>query len=248
MWSAKRKHTLTLRIHFRIWTSQPASERVTEAEGKMHVLNWQALYFTPNAKRQIATWVCMHQNVIKSKSRALTFFTAGACTEFYSECFCLFVEKIIDTLSKSQVRQHIQNLLPRYLFVSVLHNTKFEFVMKQPQKHLESIWSHTQLFHSASETSSIVPHCSFIENVYKVSELYLLKERVFQVDQYEIFLSHAKGNKTLESLMKIVKENCERQSAKCKGSFLVHSHVTKYNLAHQLSKKGFQFLLWALKY
>lgn len=139
-------------------------------EGKMHVLNWQAVYFIPNAKRQIATWVSMHQNVIKSKSRALTFFTAGACTELYSECFCLFVEKIIDTLSKSQVRQHIQNLLPRYLFVSVLYNTKFEFVMKQPQKHVENIWSHTQLFHSASETSSTVPHCSFIENVYKGSD------------------------------------------------------------------------------
>lgn len=88
-------------------TSQPSSERVTEAEGKMHVLNWQAVYFIPNARRQIATWVSMHQNVIKSESRALTFFTAGACTEFYSECFCLFAEKIVSTLSKSQARQHM---------------------------------------------------------------------------------------------------------------------------------------------
>lgn len=128
----------------------------------------------------------MHQNVIKSKSSALTFFTAGASTEFYSECSCLFVEKIVGIWSESQARQHMQNLLPRYLFVSVFCNIKFEFVMKQPQKHTENIWRHTQLFHSASE--STVPQCSFtsLQMCARALTLYLLKERLFQVDQNKI--------------------------------------------------------------
>lgn len=110
------------------------------------------------------------------------------CTEFYSMCFCLFVEKIISTLSKSQARQNMQNLLPRYLFVSILHSTKFEFVIKQPQKHPENIWGHTQLFQSASETSSIVLQCSFVmsQTCTRALTLYLLKERLFQADQNEI--------------------------------------------------------------
>lgn len=34
--------------------------------------------------------------------------------------------------------------------------------MKQPQKHPENIWGHTQLFHAASEALSIVLQYSFI--------------------------------------------------------------------------------------
>lgn len=133
-----------MEIHFRIWTLRPASERITEAEGKMHVFNWQLVYFIPDAKRQIATWMSMHQNVIKSKSSILTFSTAGACTKLFSGCFWLFVEKIGGNSSESQARQHTHSFLPSYLFFKILWSIKFEFVMKEPQKHPENIGDPTQ--------------------------------------------------------------------------------------------------------
>lgn len=104
------------------------------------------------------------------------------------ECFCLFVEKIVGTLSECQARQHMQNLLPRYLFVSILHNLKFEFATKQAQKHSENIWGHTQLFHSVSETSSIVPQrrCISLQVCTRALTFYLPKERLLQADWNDI--------------------------------------------------------------
>lgn len=84
----------------------------------MHVLNWQLVYFIPDAERQIATWVSMHQNAIKSKSSVLTFSKAGPCTELFSGWFCLFMEKWGGILSETQARQHMHAFLPSYFFKS----------------------------------------------------------------------------------------------------------------------------------
>lgn len=130
------------------------------------------------------------------------------CTEFYSVCFCLFMEKIISTLSKSQARQNMQNLLPRYLFVSILHNKKFEFVIKQPQKHPENIWSHTQLFQSASETSSIVLQCSFVslQTCTGLWHFIFSRKGSFKLIKMRFVIS-CKGKSDLG----ITTENCERE-------------------------------------